>query len=144
MDISLAVLMALSSGTLPSASPSAAICAAATGDDARIVAWLRGDYGVLGSRSGQPYTGQLTLSGDEDSEVLGVSGIVHGLPRKGAARYVRCGPDQVRQLQISFEPGQMLYCVPHHDYDNLNRASCTRSLSDPDGDQELWFQRRAP
>ena len=109
-----------------------------------MVSWLRGDYGVLGSRRGQPYIGQLTLSGTEDSGSLDVIGMVDGSPRQGTARYVHCGPDRVRQLEIVLEPGRVLYCVPHHDYDNLNRASCSHTLSDPDGDKELWFQRLAP
>jgi hypothetical protein len=140
MDASLVLVMAL----FGSAPPTVSICTFATGDEAKTVTWLRGDYGVLGSRNGQPYTGQLTLSGTEDSDSLDVTGTVDGSPRQGTAKYVRCGPDRVRQLEIAWEPGQVLYCVPHHDYDNLNRASCSRRLSDPSGDQELWFQRVAP
>ena len=140
MDASLILVMAL----LGSTPPTTSICTVAAGDEAKTVTWLRGDYGVLGSRKGQPYTGQLTLSGAEDSDSLEVTGTVNGSPRQGTARYVRCGPDRVRQLEIAWEPGQVLYCVPHHDYDNLNRASCPRRLSDPNGDQELWFQRVAP
>ena len=145
MDTSLVFIVALLSSTPPPPPPpSTPICTVTTGDEAKMVAWLRGDYGVLGSRDGQLYTGRVALSGTEDSESLDASGTVDGLPRRGTARYVRCGPDRVRQLEIAWGPGQVLYCVPHHDYDNLNRASCSHKLSDPNGDQELWFQRLAP
>lgn len=125
----------------PAASP---LCIPANGDEAKTVGWLRGAYGVLGSRSGPPYTGQLTLSGTEASESLDVAGTVDGSPRQGVARYVHCGPDRVRQLKIALVSGQVFFCVPHIDYDNFNRLSCSRSLSDPNGDHELWIQRYVP
>lgn len=109
-----------------------------------MVTWLRGNYGVVGSRGRESYTGKLTLSGSENSESLDISGIVDGTSRQGTARYVRCGPDRVRQLEIISGAEHMFYCVPHVNYDNLNRASCSRRLSDPNGDHELWFQRLAP
>lgn len=143
MDTSLILAMALlgSPPSVPSHPDS--ICSVTTGNEAKVITWLRGDYAVLGSRNGQPYTGQLTLSGAEDAESLEVTGTVDGSPRQGMARYVRCGPDQVMQLEVVLGPEQGLYCIPHNDYDNLNRASCSRSLSDPSGDQELWVQRVA-
>jgi hypothetical protein len=145
MDTSLIFVVALLGGEAPPPPPpTASICTSAIGDEARTVAYFRGDYGVLGVRAGHPYTGRLTLSGAESSEALEVSGLVDGKPRQGTAKYVRCGPDRVRQLEITLGPEHKLYCVPHLDYDNLSRASCTRSLSDPNGDQELWFQRFAP
>jgi len=144
MDTSFVLVVALFGSTASAPPPTASICSVTTGGAAKAVSWLRGDYGVLGLRNGQPYTGQLTLSGTEDSDSLEVTGTVDGLPRQGTAKYVRCGPDQVRQLEVSLGAGHVLYCVPHHDYDNLNRASCSRRLSDPNGDQELWFQRVAP
>ena len=144
MDTSWVLVMALFGSASPAPPPTTPICTVAPGDEAKTVTWLRGDYGVLGSRSGQPYTGQLTLYGTEDSDSLDVTGTVDGSPRQGTARYVHCGPDRVRQLEIALASGQLLYCVPHHDYDNLNRVSCSRRLSDPNGDQELWFQRLAP
>jgi len=144
MATSLVLVAVLLGGTPPPSPPAASICTTTTGIGAKTVAYLRGDYGVVGLRAGQPYTGRLTLSGTESSETLDVSGAVAGLPRQGSARYVNCGPDRVRQLEVKFGTEQVLYCVPHHDYDNISRASCTHSLSDPDGDQELWFQRFAP
>ncbi len=145
MDTFLVLVMALLGSAPPAPPPpTSPICTAATGDVARTVTWLRGDYGVLGTRSGQPYTGQLTLSGTENSDSLDVTGTVDGSPRQGTARHVRCGPDRVRQLEIALVSGQVLYCVPHNDYDNFNRVSCSRSLSDPNGDHELWIQRHAP
>src|SRR6185436_11199624 len=134
MDTSLLLLVAvLGSAPPPPPPPSNSVCTVTTGSEARTAAWLRGNYGVLGSRNGQPYTGKLTLSGTEDSESLYVSGTVDGSTRQGTARYVRCGPDRVRQLEIMVGSKHLLYCVPHVDYDNLNRASCTRRLSDPNG-----------
>lgn len=144
MTISLLLAVVLLGGMPPPSSPAASICTSTTGVGAKTVAYLRGSYGVVGLRAGQPYTGRLTLSGVESSETLDVSGAVAGLPRNGSARYVDCGPDRVRQLEVNFGAEQVLYCVPHHDYDNLSRASCAPSLSDPDGDQELWFQRFVP
>ena len=144
MDTSLVLVMALLGSPLAAPPPPSSPCTAATGDVAKAVTWLRGDYGVLGSRSGQPYTGQLTLSGTEDADSLDVTGTVDGSPRQGTARHVHCGPDRVRQLEIALASGQLLYCVPHNDYDNFNRVSCSRSLSYPNGDHELWVQRYAP
>ncbi len=145
MDTYLVLVMALL-GSQPAAPPppTSPICTAAAGDVAKAVTWLRGDYGVLGSRSGQPYTGQLTLSGTEDADSLDVAGTVNGSLRQGAARHVHCGPDRVKQLEVALASGQVLYCVLHNDYDNFNRMSCSRSLSDPNGDHELWVQRYAP
>lgn len=119
-------------------------CTQATGDMGKSVAWIRGNYGVLGSRGDQLYTGQLTLSGDEDSGSLRVLGTVNGSPRQGTARYIQCGPDRVKQLEIALEPDHTLYCALHTDYDNFHRMSCSRSLSDPNGDHELWVERYAP
>ena len=145
MDTSLVLVMALFGSALPAPPPpTSPFCTVVTGDDAKTVTWLRGDYGVLGTRGGQPYTGQLTLSSTENSDSLDVTGTVDGSPRQGTARYVHCGPDRVRQLEIALAPEQVLYCVPHNDYDNFNRVSCSHSLSDPNGDHELWVQRYAP
>ena len=145
MDTSLVLAMSLfASAPIPPPPPTTPACTVATGDEAKMVTWLRGEYGVLGSRGGKPYTGRLTLSGTEASASLEVNGTVDGSPRQGTARFVRCGPDRVQQLEIAWAPGRVLYCVPHHDYDNLNRASCSQKLSDPDGDQELWYQRLTP
>ena len=144
MDTSLVLVAALLGSAQVAPPPVTSICDVATGKEAKAVVYFRGDYGVLGTHTSRPYTGRITLSGSEDSEALEVAGTVNGKPRQGIARYVRCGPDRVRQLEITFGPGHKLYCVPHLDYDNLNRASCTRRLSDPNGDQELWYQRLAP
>ena len=143
MDTFLVLVMALVGNVLPQI-PTGPICTVEAGDEAKAVAWLRGDYGLLGSRSGKPYTGQVSLSGTEDSESLSLTGSFGGTPRQGTARYVRCGPDRVRQLEVTLASGPVLYCVPHNDYDNFNRVSCSHSLSDPNGDHELWVQRLAP
>jgi hypothetical protein len=142
------LLVAVLSGSTPAPPPppppTLQICSPVVGDEAKTVAYLRGTYGVLALHAGQPLEGTLVLAGSEDSEFLTVSGEVAGSARQGSARYVRCGPDRVRQLQVTLGSGQLLYCVPHADYDNLNRVSCSRHLSDPNGDQELWFERFAP
>lgn len=126
------------SGTAPP------VCAPAIGDDARSISQVRGAYRVLGLRGEQPYSGELTLSGAEGSESVEVLGTVDGSPRQGTARYVLCGPDRVNQLELALAPGQALYCVRHNDYDNFNRLSCTKTLSDPNGDHELWIERYTP
>ena len=140
------LLAALVSGAAPPPPPPASgpICSPVVGDEAKAVAYLRGTYGVVALHGGRPQAGTLVLGGSEDSELLAVSGQVAGSPREGSARYVRCGPDRVRQLQVTLGSARLLYCVPHTDYDNLSRVSCSRQLSDPNGDQELWFQRFAP
>ena len=144
MNTFLILVAALFGNLPPPPPPTAPPCTPATGDDAKTVSWLRGDYRVLGSRSDQPYIGQVTLSGTEGSGSVNVSGTVDGSPRQGTARYVRCGPDRVKQLEITLAPGSVLYCVWHVDYDNSNRVSCSHSLSDPNGDHELWVERNAP
>ncbi|WP_440224822.1 hypothetical protein ACQQ2N_06180 [Dokdonella sp. MW10] len=140
MEMTLVLVMALSAGTPPVVSP-ASICVDATGNDAKMVTWLRGDYRVIGSRGGRPYVGEITMSGAEDAESLDLTGTVDGSPRKGSVRHVRCGLDHVRQLAVTLATGEALYCVPHYDYDNANRASCSSGLGSQGGDLELWAQR---
>lgn len=127
----------------PPSSPSP-VCIHASAAPAMTIAGLRGDYRVVGSNNDRPYSGQLVLSGAEDSDSLRIAGEVDGSIRQGTALYVYCGPDRVRQLKIELTSGQVLYCVPHNDYDNFNRLSCSASLSDPNGDHELWVQQHRP
>jgi hypothetical protein len=119
------------------------LCTPITGIDAKTVAYLVGEYRVLGyhHNTGLPYTGLLSLSGDEDAEVLTVSGETAGGKFQGSARYMRCGPDDVRQLEVTIDTdANVMYCVPHRDYSNLSRVTCSRWLSESDGDIEVWYQ----
>src|SRR5688500_14384581 len=118
MNTLLIVVVALFGNSLPPSPPIAPLCTRASGDEARAISRFRGAYRVLGSRSEQPYVGQVTLSGADDSVALNVTGTVDGLPRHGTARHVRCGPDRVKQLEITLRTGATLYCVLHNDYDN--------------------------
>lgn len=124
--------------------PPTPVCIAATGESAEAVELLRGEYRVMASINGRLVAGEATLSGADGSTSLVLAGDIDGSPRRGTARYVQCGPDRTTQLEIALASGQTLYCVPHSDYDNLNRASCSPSLSDPGGDHELWVEKHTP
>ena len=118
-----------------------AFCDAATGDDARSVTHLRARYGVIGTNGSGVYSGELTLSGSEDAEFLDVSGEVAGERRDGTARIIRCGADRIRQLEVTWKSGAVLFCVPHGTFDNARKASCSRDLGGRGEHQELWFER---
>ena len=123
------------------------ICLPVTGSEANAVEYLRGQYRVLGMRGKQPFTGTLVLGGHEDAGQVTVTGLRDGQPTRGSARYVVCGADGVRQLEVTLKAERKthtLFCVAHNDYDNFNRLSCSSRLSDPNGDMELWQQKYAP
>ena len=126
---------------------SALMCTPSTGIDAKIVAYLLGDYRVLGyhRNTGLTYTGLLSLSGKEDAEVLIVSGETAGDKFQGIVHYVKCGPDNVRQLEVAIDAdANPMYCGPHRDYSNLSRVTSSCGLSESDGDMEVWYQYVAP
>lgn len=131
----------------PPPPPATGICKPVTGSDANTVEHLRGQYRVLGLRGKQPFAGSLVLDGRDGAGQITVSGLRDGKPTQGSARYVVCGPDGVRQLQVTLKANgatHTLFCEPHNDYDNYNRLSCSRRLSDPNGDMELWQETLTP
>jgi hypothetical protein len=123
------------------------MCTPSTGVDAKIVTYLVGEYRVLSynQRTGHTYTGFLSLSGEENAEVLIVSGESAEDKYQGTARYVKCGPDNVRQLKVIIgTDANVMYCVSNRDYSNLSRVTCSRGLSESNGDMEVWYQYVAP
>lgn len=141
----MATIVMLLGATQPSPPPPpvTSICLPVTGSEANTMEYLRGQYRVLGLRGKQPFTGTLVLAGHEGGGQITVSGLRDGKPTQGSARYVTCGADGVRQLEVTLKAEgttRTLFCVAHNDYDNYNRLSCSHRLSDPDGDMELWQQ----
>jgi len=131
----------------PPPSPAASFCTPVTGDMANLVEILRGKYRVLGMRASTTFTGELDVDGAEGTGQVTISGRRDGKAVRGTARYVHCGPDRVRRLEVVLQAKgatQGLFCVPHSDYDNFTRMSCSSSLSDPNGDMELWQQKIVP
>jgi len=72
-----------------------------------------------------------------------VAGESAGRNFQGSVRYMNCGPDKVRQLEVTID-ANVMYCVPHRDYSNLSRVTCSRGLTGSDGDMEIWYQYVTP
>lgn len=123
-----------------------AFCTASAGKEARTVEWLQGDYRIVGlsPKNRVPYSGTMKVVASTLTEVRLETRIGSSV-RHATARYVRCGPDRVKQLYVTVvSPGtpRQLYCAVHNDYDNLHRATCSGQASDGDGDKglEAWFE----
>lgn len=137
----------LSAQPTPPPAAVASLCRSVTDNDAHTVQSLRGQYRVIGTRANQPFTGTLVVDGREGAGQVTISGLRNGKPTQGSARYVVCGADDVRQLEVTLKANgatHTLFCVPHNDFDNFNRLSCSSRLSDPNGDLELWQEKYVP
>lgn len=150
MQIAALLVAGALSGHIPPPPPPVGTspCTSFVGDQAKTVIWLRGTYRVLGYRAASQttYAGKLVATGGEGSAVLSLARSTAEAQSTGSARLVHCGPDAVTQLEVKFGSGreqETLYCVPHNDYDNMDRLSCARSLSDPAGDIEVWYRQAA-
>lgn len=120
-------------------------CTASIGNEAKTVDNLRGDYRIVGlsPKDRAPYSGTMKIVASTTTEVR-LEARIGTKTRNATARYLRCG-EGVKQLFVTVDrPGtpQQLYCVVHHDYDNLHRATCSGQASDGDGDKglEAWFE----
>lgn len=120
-------------------------CAPSTGNEAKTVEQLQGDYRIVGLSPNDraPYSGTMKIVASTATEVR-LDARIGTKTRNATARYVRCG-EGVKQLLVTVEsPGvpRQLYCVMHNDYDNLHRATCSGQASDGDGDKglEAWFE----
>lgn len=120
-------------------------CAPSEGNEARAVERLQGDYRIVGlsPKAREPYSGTMKVVASTATEIR-LEARIGTKTRNATARYVRCG-EGVKQLFVTVDrPGvpQQLYCVVHHDYDNLHRATCSGQASDGDGDNglEAWFE----